>query len=221
MNRTLYIIGTPLDEQTALPPTAVDAVQKSQLIIGESRKRSLSLLARSGIRPPEDRVLFLDHACLSDIEMSLGAPETVSLFSDHGMPILFDPGREVLEICRKMAYTLRTISGPTSWGTACAVSGFDPPFCLIGFLPQRVDERRRALSRIALTNGHLVLLETPYRLESLVRDLVRRFGEAQRAFMAWEIGTPSEFYRWDTLSKLHELARGIGKGRLVLILQSP
>ena len=71
------------------------------------------------------------------------------LFSDTGMPLLFDPGREVLAFCREHNFKIRSIAGPTSWGAACSLSGFLEPFHIEGFPPRDQTERIKKLKELS------------------------------------------------------------------------
>lgn len=216
----LTVIGTPLDEKSLLSTVAIQKLSQAEIIFAETRKRTLSLLARSGLRLLEERFYFLDNAkdAGSDAKVLLKNKGSATLLSDSGMPILFDPGREILEIARSLGFQIKTVPGPTSWGTACAVSGFLPPFSILGFLPQKSQDRKEVLSRIKPLREHTVILEAPYRFQALTDDLVKIFSPNQNAFLAWEIGGSAERYAWGTLREIQKL--GFGKGEFVIILQA-
>lgn len=227
MSKTLYIIGTPLDETGTLQSSAVVALTSCTVILGESRKNTLRLFAHSGLRLPEERFIFLDHAPKKEeIENTLSTAfrnsHNVALLSDSGMPILFDPGGNILQIARDLGFAINTIPAATSWGTACALSGFGPPFLIYGFLPQKTPERIKALNALKPLTAHLVLLDTPYRFHSLLANTIQSFGNAQEAFLAWEIGRPGEWYGWGALGEIKATAeRSLPKkGEFILILRA-
>ena len=138
------------------------------------------------------------------------------------MPILFDPGAKVLEECRKLDFQIRTVPGPTSWGTACALSGWEPPFEVYGFLPKEKIEREATLKSFANAASHTVLMEVPYRFESLLKEISMSLGTSTPGFLAWEIGTDQEKFFWGSIGEITESARQLSlvKGEFVFILQS-
>lgn len=225
MNASLFIIGTPLDDTSPLSRESIGFIQEAKLVFAESRKRTMGLIKRSGGNPEDDRFIFLDrpppHSLVeATLRKVWEGGETAVLLSDTGMPILFDPGREILETALQIGFQIRTAPSATSWSTACAVSGLPPPFLVYGFLPQKSSERLSALRAISPLREHTVLLETPYRFQLLLNEAMSVFGPRQGAFLAWEIARPGERYLWGSLRRILNTASASlpKKGEFVLIL---
>lgn len=221
---TLFLIGTPLDEAHPLSPEAVQVLSQASVIVGESRKVVDRYL--KGHTVPAER-FFLDpfrkeewQALTQAIE-ALKEDASVCLLSDVGMPILFDPGKEVLEFCQKKKFAIKTVPSATSWATACAVSGFAPPFFLHGFLERDAAQKAQELSRLKRTDAHLVLMETPYRYRGFLKLLQETFGKPAQVFLAWNIAQKEEHYFWGTLDELEKwsMRLQLEKGEFVLILK--
>ena len=229
MSAELVIIGTPLDEESPLAPYAIAALESAQLLIGESRKIAMRLLASSKIAGWREKPLFLldqqrpDEA--AEMESALRDLAThggrAALFSDCGMPVLFDPGESVVRLCRQLGYRIRSRGGETSWGTAAALSGFGTPFLVAGFPPRENEERRAWLAALKNESAHTVLMDTPYRFTALLGGLREQWGGGRFAFLAWEIGKEGERLQWGTLDELAALAarEQMKKGEFVLVLQ--
>jgi 16S rRNA (cytidine1402-2'-O)-methyltransferase len=223
--KTLFIFGTPLKESLSLPKESLDTLKSADIIIAESRKNFFQIFPKSKIELDEKKLYFLDPSRKETYELLFEALDkptvTACLLSDSGMPILFDPGEEVLEFCKKNNFKIRTLPTATSWGTACSVSGFEPPFYILGFLPQKEEEWNSVLKKHQ-GKGHLVLLETPYRFEKFLKNLISAFGKAQEAFLAYEIAGPQEDYIWGTLDNIlrETQKRGLVKGEFVVIVKS-
>lgn len=226
--QTLFIVGTPLAEHSKLDATTCAVLEKCQIIFAETPKRTLSLFSRSGLRLPLEKLCFLDrtnvltHAQSALLNLSGERDAAAALLSDCGMPILFDPGLEILESARKSGFIIRVIPAPTSWGTAMAVSGYSPPFCVLGFFPQKREKRHRAIRQLLPLSQHTVILETPYRFSSLLQNLKSVLGQEQQAFLAWEIAGEKEFYEWGTLSSIEQRVKRSPsqKGEFILILKA-
>src|SRR4051812_1532117 len=113
----LWIVGMPLGEAGKPPPEALSILEKSDLWIGESRKVGFGFLKHvPGFRDKE--VLFLDgqkphdRADLLERVCQAGKKgQSIALFSDAGMPIAFDPGKDVLETCRVENFEIRSVPG--------------------------------------------------------------------------------------------------------------
>src|SRR5690606_29408496 len=111
----LLLVGTPLDDEAPLAPPAIQALESSDLILGESRKRTYRLLSQvpSG---KQKAVCLLEKESFWREELSaLASRDTgsVALFSDCGMPLLFDPGKEVLQEALRLGFRVRTIPSAT------------------------------------------------------------------------------------------------------------
>lgn len=224
-----HVLGRALAENSPNSIPFQKILESSQIIIGESRKIASRILDKVKLLP-EAECFFLDNQNARDEKDLEGKLKklareggTACLFSDMGMPILFDPGAQVLELARKMGFLIRCLPGPTSWGTACALSGWNPPFTLVGFLPQKATDRSTALTQLISLRGHLILMDTPYRFHTLLSECLKAFGPKREAFLAWEIGNPSELYFWESLEMLQKecSARQLKKGEFILIIRDP
>ena len=224
MRSHLLIVGSPLNDLSPLSPETIDDIQACRLIIGESRKRTLSLLAKSGIRLGLESFIFLDHPDFQSLKQIIRdiakGGGNIALLSDSGMPILFDPGKEVLELCKQLGFAIRTRPTATSWSTACAVSGFSTPFLIHDFLPQKTPDRAKILTSLKNREENIVLLETPYRFQLILKEAIDTFGKDRQAFIAWQIACIDEWYGWGTLSSLLEISVKTlpKKGEFVLII---
>lgn len=221
---TLYLIGTPLDEAQKLSPEAVNILLKSHTVIGESRKVVDRYLKGHAIT--QER-FFLDPyrkeewLAFTESLSKMKPDDSVCLLSDVGMPVLFDPGFEVLDLCRKKNFTIKTVPSATSWATACAVSGFEPPFYIQGFLDRDNDIRHRQLAFLKTLDAHTVLMETPYRYGKFVQMLAETFGNDAQVFLAWNIAQETEKYFWGSLKELAVFNQraNLEKGEFVLIVK--
>lgn len=224
---TITIVGMPLDEAALPHLSGAHAMEEAQVIIAESPAVALPMLKRARINTSEKEIFFLDPPdrnppwkdCLLRMIHRGGK---VVLFSDVGMPVLFDPGTEILEFCLKHEFEIRTVPGPTAWGTACALSGFGPPFYIVGFLPREQKNRAKVLYSLRSLRAHGVLMDTPYRFRALLDQLIKALGENRVAFLAWEIGKSNELYFWGSLREMEVTTekRALQKGEFVLILKA-
>jgi len=224
MSSQLIILGSSITGKDAWDAKALSYLEKATLVLGESRsvtERRLSKVKLSA----NCSVFYLDNISDKDrnqVRSLLGTgSQTVILFSDNGMPILFDPGDFILELAKKNQYEIICEPRETSWGSACAVSGWPPPFLLVGFLSQKKEERLEQMQKLKEEPHALVLMDTPYRLEALLEAAVTVFGAQREVFMAWKIGMKEQKYYWKSLGKLLEAVQknSIPKGEFILIIQ--
>lgn len=221
----LWILGTSLDGNAQWEEKAKKALETASVILGESRKEVDKRL--KGISPSIP-IFYLDNIqerekeCLK-VELIRIRNECgrVALFSDTGMPILFDPGREILEFCKREGFSVRCLPGPTSWGTAMSVSGWAPPFLVVGFLPQKTEDRELEWARLKLQAPHVVVMDTPYRFRKILDEARQCWGGAREVFIAWEIGSKDEKYLWGPLDVILKQVESFGlvKGEFILIIK--
>lgn len=222
----LYLVGTPLSENAPLSESAIAVLNQCDAIIGESRPVLDRYLKGQDLKAER---FHLDPPRKDEMELLWGTLQRISeiggvaaLLSDVGMPVLFDPGFEVLEKCRKLGFLVRTVPSPTSWATACAVSGWSPPFLIQGFLDRDNAIRAKELKSLKASTAHLVLMETPYRFRKFLEQITKTFGDKRQAFLAWEIAKSGETYVWGTLSEISRYAEqnNLEKGEFVLLLKA-
>lgn len=227
--KEIFVLGTALFEHSPLSARSQECLAKCDLILGESHRITQARLKSIELKKTCD-VFYLDNIRTQDRDSLKKAIEAlskqggrISLFSDMGMPLLFDPGKEWVLLALRMGFVLRCEAGPTSWGTACALSLWDPPFWIQGFLSQKADLRKRELQDLKSLGAHIVLMDTPYRFRSLLASCQDILGKEQDAFLAWEIGTRNENYLWGSLHEIQKTMdqKGLHKGEFILILKNP
>lgn len=221
---TLWIIGTPLEESQRLSAHAIETMEKCKILIGESRNVVDRYLKNSQVKAER---FFLDPFREPDWKefvkqfSGLKGDESACLLSDVGMPILFDPGEAVLDLAREKKFAIRSVPSATSWASACAVSGFSPPFFLQGFLNREAKTRENELAALSKMDAHLVLMETPYRYRAFLKSLSEILGKDRQVFLAWNIAQESERYFWGSLKELAAFSdqHQLEKGEFILIVK--
>lgn len=222
---TLWIVGVPLDDALPLRPEAVATIRRATLVVAESERRFTTVAKRSGLVDVGAKSVYLDNvkpqemqaidARLKDLARS---DAEVALLSDCGMPLLFDTGSSVLGRCRSLGFKVRSVPDATSWGTAAALSGFEPPFLVLGFPPREPVERSRFLEAQARQPAAILLMDTPYRYKKLVEDAAKALGAKRSAFVGWELAKPTERCQWASLGELAKSGDET-KGEFVLVVE--
>ncbi len=112
------------------------------------------------------------------------------------------------------------VTGANSLIPALVGSGLDmEKFYYYGWLSPKKDERRRGLLNFKRMNEPVILLDTPYRLKSLLTDIVKVLGENLRVVLAFQISMPNEhFFRGTAKDLLDKVEQQNIKGEYVLIL---
>ena len=130
----------------------------------------------------------------------LNAGEDVGLMSEAGCPGIADPGAEIVKLAHEQGIKVVPLVGPSSIFMALMASGFNgQSFAFNGYLPKDKHERSRKIKeyeRIAATkNQSQLFIETPYRNEQLLQELLQTLPPAAKLLIACDITTANEYIK--------------------------
>ena len=175
---TLFVVGTPIGNLEDMTARGARVLGQVALVAAEDTRVSRRLLAHIGIRVP--LISYHRHNWQFQLPKLLNALETgdVALVSDAGMPVLSDPGSELVSAAAGAGFRVEVVPGASALTAALAVSGFSADeFLFLGFLPRRRKERRERLRAVATYNCTLVVFEAPHRVQATLRDLLEELGD--------------------------------------------
>ena len=176
---TLYIVGTPIGNLSDLSPRAAEVFENVDFIAAEDTRVTLKLLNSLGIK--KTLVSCYEHneaARSGEIISRLKSGETCALVSDAGMPLISDPGAEIVALCDKEDIPVRVVPGPTAVISALALSGLDTGrFAFEGFLSVNKKSRRDHLDEVKNDKRTLVFYEAPHKLCRTLADMLEVFGD--------------------------------------------
>lgn len=193
-------LGRPED----IPARSLEALRTAQLLVFEEDRPARAALKAAGVH--RDYWKLSEHRQEATLEAVLDAfkrGETVCYMSDQGVPVVADPGRELLELAYRHKVKVEVIPGPSSITAALQACPFlGNSFRFIGFLPQKTDERKAALRGLSGEPDCLVVLDTPYRLGPLLADCAESLGQERQALIAFNISCDDEEFCLGTLGNL-------------------
>ena len=183
---TLYIVGTPIGNLEDLTRRAVRVLGQVSLVAAEDTRVTRKLLSHLSIHAP----LVSYHARnwrsrLPSIVDALHSGD-VALVTDAGMPVVSDPGSELVSAARASENRVEVVPGPSAVTAALAVSGLPgDSFFFLGFLPRRGKPRTLILqSAAAFAAPHaatVIIFEAPHRLRATLQDLFTVLGDRELA----------------------------------------
>jgi 16S rRNA (cytidine1402-2'-O)-methyltransferase len=189
----LTLIATPIGNLGDLSPRAVTALTEADFWIVEDTRVSGKLQSHLGLRKPM-RVLN-DHSGLKSIEgyvAEIKKGNHAALITDGGSPAISDPGSLLCDACHGAEIPLEAIPGPSAVTNALALSGFFAQrFAFLGFLGRKSGAIRAELEPFVESPLTLVLFESPYRFEALLK-------------VAFEVLGPRRYALCREMTKLHE-----------------
>ena len=228
----LYLIPTPLgDNEPAevLPAGVIERACSLRVFVVEEIRTARRFLSRYGLRGHIAELEFHElneHSSAADVE-ALGSlfdrGEDVGLLSEAGLPAVADPGAELVALCHRRGVEVVPLVGPSSLMLALMASGLNgQSFAFCGYVPAKPDERRNALRALekqsAAARRSQIIIETPYRNDALLAEMLQTLSPRTRLCVAADITLPSQFIRTDSIAGWRSHVPEIGKRPCVFII---
>jgi len=179
---TLYIVATPIGNLEDISLRALRILREVKLIAAEDTRKTKRLLTTYDIKTP--MTSYHEHNKWTKLDYILDYLEggDVALVSEAGTPGLSDPGYELIVAASQRGIPVVPIPGPSAVITALTISGLPTDrFTYLGFLPRKVNVRRRLLESIVNEYGTTVVLESPHRLLATLNDMLLILGDRKIA----------------------------------------
>ena len=132
----LYIVGTPIGNLSDISARAINVLRKVNLIACEDTRQTKKIL--SSFEISNKLISFNQHSSEKKIPIlikHLASGDSVALVSDAGMPVICDPGEELVKEIRSIGGEIICIPGPCAALTALVSSGLpSSKFIFEGFL---------------------------------------------------------------------------------------
>jgi 16S rRNA (cytidine1402-2'-O)-methyltransferase len=229
----LYLLPTTLgdnDPLEVLPATVKQQMEKLTVFIAENEKtarRSIKNLLPEKSQPALKFHLLNKHTDPLEIPSFLDAckeGQDVGLLSEAGCPGVADPGAEVVKIAHREGIKVIPMVGPSSILLAMMASGMNGQnFAFNGYLPIDKGERKnelRSLEKLSLEkNQAQSFIETPYRNNKMLEDLIQFLHPATRICVACDLTLASEFIATKTASEWAKTKVDLHKRPTIFILQ--
>lgn len=212
---TLYLIPVTLGDvpfDNCLPFYNREVVKSLKYFIVEQVRTARRFIRAFTPEVVIDELTFFElnkHTPPEDIEsylLPLTRGESIGIISEAGCPAIADPGADVVAIAQKKEYKIIPLIGPSSILLSLMASGFNGQrFAFRGYLP--IDEKERASAikdmeqRIKQFGEAQIFIETPYRNEKILEQLIRYCHGKTRLCIAAQITCPDQYIRTMTVDK--------------------
>lgn len=200
---TLYLVPTPIGNLADITERAVEVLKEADIIACEDTRHTRILLDHLGIAGHV--VSYHEHnkkeagpkliSCLQE-------GKSVAQVSDAGMPVISDPGADLVRLAIEAAVSVVPLPGPNAALTALIASGLDArQFAFIGFLPKITAKRKKLLQDMGHVPVTLIFYEAPHRIKETMGTLIKFLGD-RKAVTARELTKKFETFERGTLSSL-------------------
>jgi 16S rRNA (cytidine1402-2'-O)-methyltransferase len=212
---TLYLIPNVISEGTAdsvLSPEVKQILPGIQHFLAEdvrtARRFLSSLKVYPSVEPLQFSVLNKDtrEAELGEMMRPLLKGANMGVISESGCPGVADPGALAVAYAHREAINVVPLVGPSSILLALMASGLNgQQFAFHGYLPVNAGDLSKMLKMLekesASKNQTQIFIETPYRNNSLLQQLVIQLKRETRLTIAVDLTEESAFVRTKTIGE--------------------
>lgn len=228
----LYLIPSPLGENDpaeVIPAPVLESLQHFRTFVVEEVRTARRYLSRAGLRGRIGELEFFElneHTEQAVIEGYLKLFENsnnVALISEAGLPAVADPGAQLVALAHQNGIEVIPFVGPSSLMLSLMASGLNgQSFAFCGYIPAKTDERRARLKTLEKVSGQLrqtqILIETPYRNDSLFADILAVCAASTRVCVACNITMPDAYIKTMKVAQWKKEGLVIGKRPCVFLI---
>jgi len=215
MEPALFLIPVPLGEtdyRKVLPEYNREIVSRIRHFIVENVRTARRLLKKFNPAIVIDEIRFFElnkHTSPEQVAgylEPLSRGESIGLMSESGCPAVADPGADIVAIAQQQNYRVVPLVGPSSLLMALMASGFNGQcFAFHGYLPidasSRIARIKMLEDRACSEQQTQLFIETPYRNNKLMTDLVHVCRPATKLCVATNITCDDESIRTRTVKE--------------------
>ncbi len=215
MSGKLYLIPTTLGDENpyqVLPNDLLAIVQSINYFVVENTRSARRFLKKLDKDFDIDSRTFyeLNKRTRYEEMVEYIAPaingENIGVISEAGCPGVADPGAEIVKVAHKKKVTVKPLVGPSSILLSLMGSGMNgQSFAFIGYLPIKQPQRSkqmRFLENLAVRNDQTqIFIETPYRNNQLLDELVKYLDTRTRLCVAVDLTLDTEYIETKTIGE--------------------
>jgi 16S rRNA (cytidine1402-2'-O)-methyltransferase len=219
------------DPAAVVPGPVLERIRALDAFVVENAKSARRFLAACG-HPKPLRELALaelnEHTPEAAVAALLGpalAGRDLGLLSEAGVPAVADPGATLVACAHARGVPVVPCVGPSSILLALMASGLQGQrFRFAGYLPADSAARKAAIGelerRSAREGETQIFIETPYRNEALLADLLAGCRPATRLCVAADLTGAQEWIRSEAIEGWRARPAAIGKRPAIFLLMA-
>ena len=228
----LYLIPSPLGENDpaeVIPGPVLKSLEGFRTFVVEEVRTARRYLSKAGLRGKIGDLEFhelnehTDETTIEGYIRLFDDGNDVALISEAGLPAVADPGAQLVALAHRHGIEVVPCVGPSSLMMALMASGLNgQSFAFCGYIPAKTDERRNRLKTLEKVSAQLrqtqILIETPYRNDSLFTDILSVCGASTRVCVACNITMPDAYIKTMKVAQWKKEGLVIGKRPCVFLL---
>ena len=231
-NGKLYLIPSPLgenDPMEVIPLPVLKSLEGFRTFVVEEVRTARRYLSKAGLKGRIGELQFFElneHTEPETVESYLKLFDNgndVALISEAGLPAVADPGAQLVALAHRHGIEVIPAVGPSSLMMSLMASGLNgQSFAFCGYIPAKTEERKSKLKLLEKVSGQLkqtqIIIETPYRNDSLFKDILSTCAASTRLCIAANITMPDAYIKTKTVAQWKKENIIIGKRPCVFLI---
>ncbi len=229
----LYLIPTTLGDNEpleVLPYAVKQVVERNNHFIVENEKSARRFIKKLVPKKSQEdlNIYILDkYTNEIDIQNYLNVCEqgiNIGLLSEAGVPAIADPGAIIVTLAHQKNIRVQPLVGPSSILMAMMASGLNGQnFAFNGYLPIDAKEKKHTIKQFERLskekNQSQIFIETPYRNDKLLVELLRTLTPTTKLCIAVDISLESEYIKTFEVQEWKKVKPDLHKKPAIFIIQ--
>lgn len=230
----VYLIPTVLHEEEqalqVLPSYIPDAVKQCDTFFVENEKTARRFLKKLWREMVIDNYSWFaihkaEEAVTAAFVQQLQQGKNIGIISEAGCPGVADPGQILVAAAQKTGAVIKPLVGPSSILLALMASGMNGQgFRFHGYLPIDAVARKKAIRELEADsqkqNCTQLFIETPYRNNQLIADVLQSCRPETRFCIAADITASTENIRTRTIKEWKQQVPDVHRRPVIFLLHA-
>ncbi|MEA4115685.1 16S rRNA (cytidine(1402)-2'-O)-methyltransferase [Mycoplasma sp. 744] len=216
----IFLVATPIGNMKDITYRAVETLKNVDYIACEDTRVAQKLLNYWNIQ----KKLFIynkfneNNSAKGLIDLILKENKSLALISDAGMPLISDPGFNLVKLAREKEINIELIPGVNAAITAMALSGFTNEFVFHGFPKEKTQQKKDQLENLDHNFSHIFYI-APHKLINLLELINNIWKDKAKLFLCKELTKIYEQHFYGTAEEiLNDLKKTNIKGEYTLVI---
>lgn len=221
----------PDSAERVLSPQVLSVLSRLDYFLAENLRTARRFISSLQLGRSIDQLHFqvLDKRTpdseVADLLEPLLRGHDLGILSEAGCPGVADPGARAVAYAHQQHIRVVPLVGPSSFLLALMASGFSgQSFAFLGYLPIDKEARRKAIRRLEKTAKDTrqtqIFMETPYRNNALLRDVLDHCQPNTLLCIAKNITGADEFIKTQTVRQWQQAVPDLHKMPVVFLLST-
>ncbi|MFP4620907.1 MAG: SAM-dependent methyltransferase [Bacteroidales bacterium] len=232
MKGKLYLIPTPLGESSVdavIPSEVKHIISRLDIFIVENIRSARRYIRKIDSEKSIDAITFYvlnkhtGKGELPDFLRPVNEGSDIGVITEAGVPGIADPGEAIVRIAHEEKINVVPLTGPSSIPLAVMASGLNGQnFAFNGYLPippnKRIKKLKMLEKRSHQENQTQVFMETPYRNNQMLRDILEHCRDGTQLCIASNITLEKESIETKTIRDWKKSVPDLNKQPAIFLL---